>query len=95
MSFLKSLFGLGKSASPKDGGPGPSMEYGQYTIEATPFVEAGQYQVCGVIREVGGQERSHKFIRVDKFPTRQDAIDFTFVKGKQIIEQMGVRMFEA
>jgi hypothetical protein len=95
MSILKSLFGLGKSASPKESGPGPKMEYGGYTIEATPFIEASQHQVCGIIREVGGEERSHKFIRVDKFPTRQDAIDFTFVKGKQIIEQMGARMFAA
>lgn len=93
MSFLKSLFGLGKSASPKESGPGPTMEYGGYMIEATPFIEGGQHQVCGIIREVGGAERSHRFIRVDKFPTRQDAIDFTFVKAKQIIEQMGARMF--
>ncbi len=95
MSFLKSLFGLGKSSTPKESGPGPSMEYGSFTIEATPFIEAGQYQVCGIIREVGGAERQHRFIRVDKFATREDAVNFTFVKGKQIIEQMGARMFES
>ena len=93
MSFLKSLFGLGKS-TPAAPAAAPALEHNGYTIEATPFLEGREYQTCGIVkREIDGVVKEHKFIRVDKFPSRDEAVAFTFRKGQQIIDQMGDRMF--
>ncbi len=94
MSFLKSLFGLGKSG-PAEMPPAPTREYNGYTIEATPMAGGREFQVCGIIRrEVDGVVKEHRFIRVDKLPTRDDAIDLIFRKGQQMIDQMGDRVFK-
>jgi hypothetical protein len=94
MSFLKSLFGLGKSSAPADAGPVPMQEHNGYVITATPMVEGHEFQVCGVItKEIDGVRKEHRFVRVDKLTSRDDAIDLIFRKGRQIIEQSGDRMF--
>lgn len=95
MSFLKSLFGLGKSAPSTPPEP-PVREYKGYTILATPFADKGQFQVCGVIRcTIDSIEQRHEFIRVDKLSTHDEAVEFTFWKGQQMIDQMGDRLFKA
>jgi len=38
--------------------------------------------------------REHKFIRADAYPSREDAINFTISKAKQIIDLQGDRIFE-
>lgn len=91
MSFLKRLFGL--SSEPAAAPAGPKQEYGGYEIEATPTKTGHEYQICGVIRELEGEKREHQFIRADKITSRDEAIDFIFRKGKQIVDQMGPRMF--
>ena len=94
MSFLKSLFGLGKPASVEPAAPPPTFEHKGYTIVATPMAEGREFQVCGLIqREVDGVAKEHRFIRVDKLPTRDDAVDLIFRKGQQMIDQMGDRLF--
>ncbi|MBL8906974.1 MAG: hypothetical protein JNM20_09885 [Rhizobiales bacterium] len=95
MSFLKSLFGLGgKEAG--DGAPATvaQVEHKGFTIRATPFKEAGQYQTCGVIsKEVGGVLKEHKFIRADRFPALETAAEIAISKGKQIVDEQGERIF--
>jgi hypothetical protein len=94
MSFLKSLFGLGKS-TPAAPVPAQTLEHKGYIIAATPMTEGREFQVCGMIsREVDGAIKQHRFIRVDKLPTRDEAVDLIFRKGQQIIDQMGDRMFD-
>lgn len=94
MSFLKRLFGGG------GGGAGPSapareVEHDGYVIRATPFEQDGQWQTCGVIsREVDGAVKEHRFIRADRFPSADGAADHAIIKGRQIIEQVGPRMFD-
>lgn len=85
MSFLKRLFGLGdaKPAAPADE---PTREIDGFTVRATPYQEAGQWQLCGVIsKEVDGEVKEHRFIRADRFPDRDTAIDMAFVKAQAII----------
>jgi hypothetical protein len=95
MSFLKSLFGLGKSAPQVPDEP-PMRAYRGYTVLATPFSDKGQFQVCGIIRRtVGGVVQDHQFIRVDRMATRDEAVEFTFWKGEQMIDQMGDRLFKS
>jgi hypothetical protein len=96
MSFLKSLFGGGtKAAAPSGpGAPVQTVEHEGYLIEATPYLEGGQYQVAGTIsKEIGGERKVHKFIRADRTPTVDDAAEMSIRKAKQIIEQAGERMF--
>jgi hypothetical protein len=97
MSFWKSLFG-GRGAASDAAGAGAVQrreEYNGFTIEATPYPEGGQYQVAGTIRrEIDGQLKEHKFVRADRFATLEDAVSVSMLKARQIVDQVGARMFE-
>ena len=92
MSFWKTLFGGGGTAANEP--PLDPVEYKGYVIRPAPFVEDGQYQICGVIsREVGGEVKEHRFIRADRFPSKDDAVEVTLRKAKQVIDEQGERIF--
>lgn len=93
MSFLKKLFGGGKPAGPEET---PAEAYNGFSLQATPYQEAGQWQMCGVIaKEIGGVRKEHRFVRADRFPSREDAVDFTLKKARQIVDLNGERLFAA
>lgn len=94
MSFFKKLFGGSKEpAAPA--GPVKSLEHAGFVIHATPYLEGGQYQLCGVVeKEIDGVLRSHRFVRADRFPGAEEAADFTLVKGQQLIDQQGDAVFK-
>jgi len=88
--FLGRLFG-GAPAAEK---PAPQEEYKGFTIRATPYREAGQFQMCGVIsKEIDGALKEHRFVRADRFPGEEEAVSFTFQKARQIIDLSGPRLF--
>jgi hypothetical protein len=93
MSFLKKLFGGGGSAET----PSKALkvvDYKGFTIKATPYQEAGQYQTCGVVsREVDGAIKEHRFIRADRFSDEDSAADHAILKGQQMVDQVGEAMF--
>jgi hypothetical protein len=92
MSFWKKLFGGGGDSG---GAPVRSAEHNGYTIEARPYQEGGQYQVAGTIsKQVGEARKEHRFIRADRFPTVEEAADFALMKGRQIVDQQGDRIFD-
>lgn len=92
MSFFKKLFGGGRSAStPK---AVKSAEHKGFTIEARPYKEGGQFQLAGVIsKEIEGVRKEHKYIRADRFTSMDEAADIALVKGRQIIDEQGERLF--
>ncbi len=91
MSFLKKLFGGGAA---KEAAPAKTAEHKGFTIAAAPYKEAGQYQTAGVIsKEVGGIRKEHRFVRADRFAALEDAADHALVKGRQIVDEQGERMF--
>ena len=93
MSFLKKLFGGGAPAKP-DNAPAATEAYEGFTIHATPYQENGQWQMCGVIeKEIGGEMKAHRFVRADRFSSRDEAVPFTMIKARQIIDQMGDKLF--
>lgn len=96
MSFWKKLFGGGGGGGVDGGGaPARSVEHKGYTIEARPYAEGGQFQVAGTIsKQMGEAKKEHKFIRADRFPSQDEAADFALVKGRQIIDQQGDRIFD-
>jgi hypothetical protein len=89
MSFLKRLFGGGSAeARAPDLKNARTQEHDGFTIAATPYKENGMYQLCGVIaKEIGGERKEHRFVRADRFSGYDEAVDMTFVKGRQIIDQ--------
>ena len=94
MSFWKKLFGGGGSGAGAEEPAGEPEEYNGFTIRATPFTEGGQYQTCGVItREIGGEVKEHRFIRADRFASREDAVDVTLRKARRMIDEQGERIF--
>ena len=92
MSFWKSLFGRrAESAEPA----GEAVEYTGFVIRAVPFKESGRYQTAGVIeKEIGGVRKEHRFIRADSHASLEVAVEFTIAKARQIIDQMGERIFD-
>ena len=86
MSFLSKFFGGG----PKKPEPPKTQEYKGYVIAATPFMERERWQVAGSITLViDGAERTESFIRADSTPSLDDAVEMTFFKARQIIDQRG------
>ena len=94
MSFLRKLFGGGKSAEGAETQVGETVEYKGCTIRATPFPAEGQYQTCGVIaRIVDGETKEHRFVRADRFPSAEAAADMALRKGRQLIDEQGDGLF--
>ena len=92
MSFWKKLFGGGGAA--KEEPPLDPVEHKGYLIRPAPFLEDGQYQTCGVItKEIGGEVKEHRFIRADRFAAKDDAVDVTLRKARQLIDEQGERIF--
>ncbi len=94
MSFLKKLFGGGSSGEAGAPKPAKQVEYNGYVIAATPYKEGGQWQTCGIIsKTIDGTVREHRFIRADRFADQDAAADHAIMKGQQIADQVGDRMF--
>ncbi len=96
MSFLKSLFGGGKSSGPASSAAAvKTAEHKGFTIEARPFKEGGQFQLCGVIaKTIDDVRKEHRFVRADRFSGEDEAADITLNKGRQIIDERGDKVFE-
>jgi hypothetical protein len=97
MSFLKKLFGLGSASGGEAAGAasGPTVEHQGFTIRASPYQEGGQFQTAGVIeKEIAGVKREHKFIRAERHNTHQEAVEFSFAKGRQIVDERGEKLFD-
>ncbi|MCU0832313.1 MAG: HlyU family transcriptional regulator [Rhizobiaceae bacterium] len=93
MSFFKKLFGGGDKAAP----PAPSsepVEYKGFAIIAAPVAEGGQFRVAGSVeKQLGGETKTHRFIRADLFSDREEAVAATIRKAQLIIDQNGDRLF--
>jgi hypothetical protein len=93
MSFWKKLFGRGEAAEAA-AQAGKSVEYNGFTIRAAPYLSEKQYQTAGTVeKEVDGVRKEHRFVRADRFATYEDAEEFALMKGRQIVDQQGERMF--
>lgn len=94
MSFLKKLFGGGSSGDSAPASPKRQLEYNGFVIAATPYKEGGQWQTCGMVtKTVNGEMKEHRFIRADRFSDEDAAADHAILKGQQIVDQLGERVF--
>ena len=95
MSFWKKMFGLGGArdeAAPASESP-PEI-YNGFSIRAAPMESGGGFIVAGVIsKTIDGEERTHRFIRADRLPSHESAVNMTLSKARQIIDLEGDRIF--
>lgn len=96
-SFLSKIFGAFAGASPEKASAGPAAEpqhHADCLIHATPIKEGNQFRLAGRIeRQVGDVLLTRNFIRADVFTSAEDALDATFRKARQIIDQNGPSLF--
>lgn len=91
MSLFKRLFGGGSGETASAAEP---ETYNGFRIFAEPVKEGGQYRLCGRIeKEVDGELKTHSFIRADTFGAEEQAVEMAVFKAKQLIDQMGDRLF--
>jgi hypothetical protein len=92
---LGGLFGGGSDGGKADAQAAPAAEYKGYRIIAAPSKEGGQYRIAGTIEKDSpdGVQR-HAFIRADVYANWDDAVAVTTSKARQIIDQLGDRMFK-
>lgn len=94
MSFLKSLFGGGKSAEPGPAKAAAEEEYKGFLIKATPTAAGSEFQLAGTIeKEVGGERKTYTFVRADRLSSRDEAASRAIAKGRQLIDEQGERLF--
>ena len=94
MSFLKKLFGGRSSSEASAATPRRQVEYNGFLIAATPYKEGGQWQTCGTVsKTIDGAVKEHRFIRADRFSDEEAAADHAILKGQQIVDQLGERVF--
>ncbi|MCE7028189.1 HlyU family transcriptional regulator [Jiella avicenniae] len=97
MSFLKKLFGgSGQATDAASAKPTitETREHAGFTIKATPIPEGGQFRLAALIeKEIGGAVKSHRMIRADLFPSKDDATRFALRKAEQVIDEQGDAIF--
>lgn len=93
MSLLKRLFGGG--GANKAPATAVVVEYEGYRITPQPSSEGGQYRIGALIEgEVNGETKTHHLIRADMIRDADEAADASIRKAKQMIDQMGARLFD-
>ncbi|MGF1594160.1 MAG: HlyU family transcriptional regulator [Kiloniellaceae bacterium] len=94
MGLFSKLFG-GGGASGGSTSEGEAVEYNGYRIHPAAQSQNGQWLTAGIIRkEVAGETREHRFLRADTHASAEAANAFAVVKGRQIIDEQGDRIFE-
>lgn len=85
-------FGGGK----REEAPGEAVLYQGFSIRPTPRKDSGHWLTAGVIAKTfdDGETKEHYFIRAETHGGKSDAEAFSMIKGKQIVDEFGDRMFE-
>jgi hypothetical protein len=91
MSLLSKLFGGGGgTAAPQ----AEAEDYNGFKITPQPAKEGSKYRIGALIeKEIGGETKTHTLIRADTLDDLQGANDASVGKAKQLIDQMGDRLF--
>lgn len=69
-------------------------DYKGFRVAATPVAEGSQYRVCGRIEKGEGDNlKSHSFTRADLIGNLDEAKDFTLMKARLMVDQLGDSVF--
>lgn len=90
MSLLSKLFGGGSKEPPRP----TAIEYEGFRIYPEPQSEDGGFRLAARIELGEGESlKTHNLIRADVIRDRDQAIEAAVAKAKQMIDQMGDRLF--
>lgn len=93
-SNILSMFSSGDAAKTPGGPAVEPQEHAGCMIYPAPMKEGGQYRLAGRIeKQVGEAVLVRSFIRADMFTSMDDAVESTFRKARQIIDQNGASLF--
>ena len=91
MSLLSRLFGGG---GPKPEAKAETIDYNGFRITPEPMPAEGQFRIAALIEgEVEGETKSHQLVRADVLRDRDDAVEASLRKAKQMIDEQGPRLF--
>lgn len=97
MSILSRIASFFAGSGAPAGAAKPVAEpqtYGDCLVHAEPIREGSQYRLAGrIVKQVDGQTLERIFIRADQFSSLDDALECTFRKAHQIIDQNGASLF--
>ena len=84
MSLFSKLFGGGSKSEAEP------VEYKGYDIIADPISEGGKFRLSARIeKDVDGERKSHLVIRADVFDNKDQAVEFSLSKAKQVDKLFG------
>lgn len=70
------------------------VEYKGFLIYQEPQAEGGQFRIAGrITKEVDGELKTHRFIRSDVLPSKEDAKELMLKKAQMFIDQMNGQIF--
>lgn len=94
LSNIFAMFSGGSRQEAKADTNTQTQEHAGCTIHAAPIREGAQYRLAGRIeKDVDGSVLVRKFIRADLFSSADDAVECSFRKARQIIDQHGTGLF--
>ncbi len=97
MSIVTRILSIFTGGASSESAAKPMAEpqtYKDCVIHAEPIREGGQFRLAGrILQTVDGRVLERRFIRADVFTSLDDALDCTFRKAQQIIDQNGPALF--
>ena len=89
MSLFSRLFGGGKEPAKE-----PEL-YKEFRIFPEPQAGSNGYRIAARIEaEVEGETKVHTLLRADTVQSAEEAEGFSIRKAKQLIDELGARIFE-
>ena len=90
---LSFLGGKSEGAAPASGAESRET-YQDVTLVAKPMRDGNQFRIAGHIEKRDGDRvMLRHFIRADVFSGEKEAVEFTFRKARQIVDQHGATLF--
>ena len=95
MSLWKKLFGGGEDGGKaEDGGALGQEEYKGFLITAVELRAGAEYQLAGTTeKDVGGELKTHQFVRADRISSKDELVGMALAKGRQIVDEQGEGVF--
>lgn len=92
---IRGLFGGSGETAGKPSAPVSEPEfYKDCAIHAEPMAEGGQWRLAGrIVWGEGETLKEYKFVRADVFSSREDVEAAAIRKGKQMLDEQGMRIF--
>ncbi len=95
MGLFSKLFGGSRDDAANDDSSDDAVVYEGYVIRPAPQKDGSSWRIAGSIVREGEEDAGvHRFVRADTFPGRDDAVEWTVRKARQIIDERGDRVLE-